>query len=183
MRRTTTVLALLGFLFLGVGPAHASHVPIPRPAPAWDIAEWLNGAPATVGDFTGKVVIVEFFQLWCPGCKKFSIPLLKHWQRKFAKQIAAGDLTIVSIHTVFEGHDYQNPKRLRAFIKEKEIRHLVGIDRHKDGAFLPETMRRYGTRGTPEMAFIGKQGMVRFQKFGGFDVDDAETLLQELLSE
>ena len=180
MRRTAVLIVALMIVAL---PVQANHVPIPRPAPAWDVSEWLNGAPATLKDFKGNVVIVEFFQLWCPGCKKFSIPLLKHWQQAFAKEIAAGALNIVSIHTVFEGHDYQNPERLRSFIKEKDIRHLVGVDRHKDGNFLPETMRAYKTRGTPEMAFIDKQGMVRFQKFGGFSVDEAEALLRTLLAE
>jgi len=44
---------------------------------------------------------------------------------------------------VFEGHDYQNPKRLKKFITEKEITHPVGLDQ-----------RCYGRGGTPEMAII-----------------------------
>lgn len=73
---------------------------------------------------------------------------------------------MVSIHTVFEGHDYQNDRRLRAFLKRKQIHHRVAIDRHKGDNHLPETMRHYGTRGTPEMAVIGRDGMVRLQEFG-----------------
>ena len=182
MRRTLMALLLLT---LTASPVMANHelVTVPRPAEAWDIAEWINGEGTSVGQLKGRVVLIDFFQLWCPGCNKFSMPLIKHWSEVFADEIKAGKLAVVSIHTVFEGHDYQNPKRLKRFLKEKEIHHLVGVDRHKDGAFLPETMRAYGTRGTPEVAMIDKQGQVRFQQFGGFDVEKAERLLRALLAE
>ena len=136
----------------------------------------VEGFPGPRGDH-------RFFQLWCPGCNQFSIPLLKHWEQVFADETANGKLEVVSIHTVFEGHDYQNNTRLRKFLKRKDIHHLVGIDRQKPGNFLPETMRIYGTRGTPEMAFIDKRGQVRFQNFGGFEVKPAEKLLRQLLGE
>jgi hypothetical protein len=44
-------------------------------------------------------------------------------------------------------------------------------------------MRRYRTRGTPEMAIIDKNGYIRFQRFGGFDPDMAENLIRKLISE
>ena len=155
----------------------------PRDAPQWEISEWLNGEGTTIDKLKGRVVIVDFFQLWCPGCNKFSIPLLKYWEGKFADEIAAEKLVVVSIHTVFEGHNYQTTKRLKKFLKKKGITHLVGIDRHADGAFVPMTMRRYRTRGTPEMAFIDKSGKIRFQNFGFFEPDAAEALLRTLLAE
>jgi len=83
---------------------------------------------------------------------------------------------------VFEGHDYQTPERLRDFVKEKDIHHLVGIDHHNPGEHLPETMKRYNTMGTPEVAIIDKQGTIRLQRFGGFDTDRAEQLIRHLLA-
>ncbi|MCP4129235.1 MAG: TlpA family protein disulfide reductase [Gammaproteobacteria bacterium] len=137
----------------------------------------------TVSELAGKVVIVEFFQLWCPGCKSFSLPLLARWENTFARQIADNKLVMLSIHTVFEGHDYQNTKRLREFLKEREIRRLVGVDRHRNGSEIPETMRRYHTRGTPEIAIIDKHGNIRFQHFGGFDPEPVEQFIHKLLDE
>jgi len=182
MRRA--VFAFLIVLFI-VGPAWAVHevITVPRPAEAWDISEWINGKATNVDQLKGKVVIIDFFQLWCPGCNKFTMPLIKHWQQVFAEDIKHDRLEVVSIHTVFEGHDYQNPKRLKKFLKQKQIHHLVGVDRHRKGEFLPETMRAYRTRGTPEVVMIDKLGQVRFQKFGGFDVEKAQGLLQRLLAE
>lgn len=154
-----------------------------RKAPDWLISEWINSPGVTLTELKGKVVIVEFFQLWCPGCNKFTIPLMKQWNKTFKNQIESGKLKILSIHTVFEGHEYQTPERLKSFVKEKGIHHLVGIDAQKKGEYLPETMKRYGTRGTPEVAIIDKNGYIQFQIFGGFDPAMAENLIRRLINE
>ena len=58
-------------------------------APEWSVSEWINGGGVTLDELKGKVVIVEFFQLWCPGCNSFSIPLMKEWSRTFRNEIAS----------------------------------------------------------------------------------------------
>ena len=105
------------------------------------------------------------------------------WEKTFAEEYRAGKIAFVSIHTVFEGHSYQRPERLRNFVKEKQITHPVGIDRHQEGRRLPITMQRYQTRGTPEMAIIDKQGNIRFQNFGYFEPAQGERLIRKLLAE
>jgi hypothetical protein len=59
----------------------------------------------------------------------------------------------------------------------------VGIDQHERGERIPETMKRYRTGGTPEMAIIDKNGWVRFQKFGGFNPSYAEGIIRQPLNE
>ena len=155
----------------------------PRKAPQWAISEWINGSGGNIDTLKGRVIVIDFFQLWCPGCNKFSIPLMHYWEQVFAAEAKAGKLAFVSIHTVFEGHDYQSPERLKAFLKEKGITHPVGVDRQRPGRHVPETMHRYRTSGTPEMAIIDKAGMIRFQKFGYFEPDFGEKLIRTLLAE
>ena len=154
-----------------------------KKAPDWDTSEWINSEPINLAGLKGKVVVIDFFQLWCPGCNSFSIPLMHHWEQVFEKEASDDHIAFVSIHTVFEGHSFQTPKRLRRFLKQKGINHAVGIDRHIDGNRLPETMRRYGTSGTPEMAIIDKYGILRMQHFGGFDPDYGEKLIRRLLDQ
>jgi len=149
-------------------------------APEWDVSEWMKGEPLHLEDLRGKVVVIEFFQLWCPGCNRFSIPLMLEWEKKYRGN---KDVRMISIHTVFEGHDYQTPDRLRKFIRKKGIKHSVGIDAYKEGSRLPNTMLSYKTRGTPEMAIIDKMGRIRFQHFGSFDQKVAEDLIDKLLEE
>lgn len=150
-------------------------------APNFDIGTWINGKGVNIEDLRGKVVVVDFFQLWCPGCNTFTIPLMHKWEDKYQKEIKAGKLKILSIHTVFEGHSVQTLTALKVFLKLRGINHLVGNDRLKEGERLPETMKRYRTRGTPEVAIIDKNGIIRFQRFGSFNVALAEHLIEELL--
>jgi thiol-disulfide isomerase/thioredoxin len=154
-----------------------------QPAPAWDIEKWFNSKPLKVEDLRGKVVVIDFFQMVCRGCRKFSIPVIKGWEHRFSSEIAAGDLVILSIHTVFEVHQIQTNTRLEKFIRKIKMNHPVGVDRHRNNQWMPETMRRYKTKGTPEIAIIDKKGVIRFQKFGRFDVKAARDLIRKLLAE
>lgn len=175
--------------FLAAGAATFAAASLPaqlamaagRKAPQWDISEWINGDAGNVDTLSGKVVIIDFFQLWCPGCNKFSGPLMTYWQQRFAEDIEAGRLVMVKIHTVFEGHSYQTVQRLKGYVKEKKITIPVGVDRHVEGRHVPVTMHRYNTSGTPEMVIIGPDGLIRFQKFGYFDPASVEPVIVEML--
>ncbi len=170
-------------LMNAVQQAHAAGPAQGVEAPKWDIVKWLNGDGGNVDTLRGRVIVIDFFQLWCPGCNSFSGPLMQHWQKVFARDIAQEKLSLVKIHTVFEGHSYQSEKRLRSYIKEKGITMPVGIDRHVAGRHTPVTMTRYRTRGTPEMSFIDKWGMIRFQKLGHFDPRAGERFVRYLIDE
>ena len=178
MRRTILTALLCLTLLPSVG---AGSVRQPTPAPEWRIGEWINGDPGNLADHRGKVVLIEFFQLWCPGCKNFSVPLFKRWHERYGQR---DDVLVVSIHTVFEGHDYQSPERLREFVEIWGIEHPVGIDAFADdGDEVPETMRRYRTGGTPHVAIVDKSGQQRFRHLGRFDEEVVEALIDRLLDE
>ena len=168
---------LCGFLISGpTGKA----TPFGNQAAEWVISEWINTPGFTLEDLSGKVVVIDFFQLWCPGCNSFSIPLMEVWKQRYGSR---DDIQFVGIHTVFEGHAYQTPEKLRQYIKEKNITYPVGIDDYVSSQRMPETMIRYHTRGTPEITIIDKQGKIRFQQFGGFNPAVAEKLINTLLAE
>ena len=149
-------------------------------APEWVISEWINSNGLTLVGLRGKVVVIDFFQLWCPGCNKFSGPLMEKWNQQYSGR---KDIQLIGIHTVFEGHSQQTPKRLRQYVKEKNITYPVGVDGQVANQRLPETMIRYNTHGTPEMAIIDKKGKIRFQHFGSFNPGIAEKLINTLLNE
>lgn len=144
------------------------------------VSEWLNNDPGMLRDMRSNVVIIEFFQMWCPGCNNFSIPLMALWEEKYKD---SNNIRFLSIHAVFEGHKYQTPAALKEFVKEKGIMHPVGIDAYETGSSLPITMRMYRTGGTPCITIIDKKGAVRFQKLGGFDPAPVEKLIDQLLME
>jgi len=174
-------LAAVLFALLLCGGASAGVLLVPEEAPDWKVSEWLNGNPGDLDDLRGQLVLIHFFQLWCPGCNDFSIPLFQHWEESFG---ARDDVTVLSIHTVFEGHDVQTPERLRSFIQEKGIRHPVGIDAYPaPGSEVPITMDRFETGGTPHVAIVDKQGLLRFTHFGRFDPVPVEAFIERMLAE
>ena len=162
------------------GPFSAEEA---KPAPEWVVSEWIRGPETSLADLKGQVVVIDFFQLWCPGCNRFSIPLMGEWEKIFAEEIAAEKLALISIHTVFEGHSYQTPERLKGYVEEKDMQHPVAVDNLTPGNRLPDSMILFDTRGTPEMAIIDKAGRIRFQKLGAFDPDWATGFIRELLAE
>jgi cytochrome oxidase Cu insertion factor (SCO1/SenC/PrrC family) len=129
----------------------------------------------------GRVVVIDFFQLWCPGSNEFSVPLFKSWQDRFAGR---DDVMLVSIETVFEGHDVQTPERLRAYVRESGLTHPVGIDAYApDDPVIPVTMKRFGTEGTPQVVIVDKRGKIRFSHFGRFDPLVVEAFIERLTRE
>jgi thiol-disulfide isomerase/thioredoxin len=160
-------------------PAAAGAVLTGEEAPEWRIEEWINGDPGAVGFHKGRVLVLHFFQLWCPGCNEFSIPLMQRWQQKWGDR---EDFMIVSIHTVFEGHEYQSTERLRRFLRRNGIWYPVGVDAYAHaGDEVPVTMQRFGNTGTPQVALIDKEGLLVFNHFGRFDVATVEFLVERLL--
>ncbi len=183
MRHLILTLSIILFTFSSAAQARPSQLPVPRVAPEWSVSEWINSSALQLSDLKGKVVVIDFFQLWCPGCNAFSIPLMHKWEQDFATEASQGKIQFVSIHTVFEGFDYQNPAKLKQFLRRKRIHHPVGVDRAIPGDRIPQTMRLFRTSGTPEMAIIDKKGIIRFQEFGGFNFQPVERLIRRLILE
>jgi len=179
------VWLIIGFVLhagsVELNPFNLQDPLIGKKAPSLETETWFNSSPLKLDDLKGNVVVIEFFQLWCPGCNKFSIPLMNRWRDVTFR--SESDVKFISVHTVFEGHEYQDNERLKHFIKEKGITHPVAVDKHVDGKHTPVTMTKYRTRGTPCIAIIDKQGTIRFKYFGGFKTEPVENFIGELLKE
>jgi thiol-disulfide isomerase/thioredoxin len=153
----------------------------PVPAPEWKVSEWINGDPGQLSGLRGKIVIIEFFQLWCPTCNSFSGPLIREWAEEYG---ARKDVVVVSIHTVFEGHDAQSSERLRGYVEQKGMKHPVGVDAYKvPGDRIPITMDRFETGGTPHVVIVDRQGDVVFSHFGPFDPTPVENFIERLIAQ
>lgn len=168
-------------LFVGALQTSAGVLLEPIEAPQWKVSEWINGNPGRLADLRGKLVLINFFQMWCPGSNEFSLPLFEDWAEKYGDR---DDVVVVSIHTVFEEHDAQTPEKLRQFIKEMGITHPVGIDAYeRKDSVVPITMDRYQTGGTPHIAIVDKEGQLRFSHFGRFEREPVERFIERILEE
>ena len=134
-----------------------------KTAPELDVSEWLNTRePLSLEKLRGKVVVIEAFQMLCPGCVSHSLPQAI----KIAQLFPQKDVQVIGLHTVFEHHEAQGSREaLEAFIHEYKIPFPVAIDRQTD-KHLPATMETYQMQGTPTLILIDKEGRLRKQKFG-----------------
>lgn len=131
--------------------------------PTLFVREWLNTpTPITLESLKGKVVLIEAFQMLCPGCVSHGLPQAVRVQETFRKE----DVAVLGLHTVFEHHDaQQSATALRAFLHEYRIPFPVGIDMPEDGP-LPRTMTAFAMQGTPTLLLFDRAGNLRAQHFG-----------------
>ena len=133
------------------------------PAPAIDAACWFNtDTPLNLDALHGRVVVIEAFQMLCPGCVSHGLPQAKAITQMFP----AADLAVIGLHTVFEHHAAMTPVSLAAFLHEYRIEFPVGVDAPGTDGPIPQTMRAYAMRGTPTLVLIDSDGRLREQYFG-----------------
>jgi peroxiredoxin len=134
-----------------------------RPAPAIQAARWLNAAePLGLEQLRGRVVLIEAFQMLCPGCVSHGLPQAQRVRETFREE----DVAVIGLHSVFEHHDAQTPAALAAFLHEYRIGFPVAVDEPGKDRGLPRTMAAYGLQGTPTLVLIDRQGRRRAQHFG-----------------
>ncbi len=131
-------------------------------APELCVSQWFNtGEDITLAGLRGKVVVIEAFQMLCPGCVAHGLPLAQKVQRAFPRE----QVTVLGLHTVFEHHDAMKPVSLEAFLHEYRITFPVGVDSEGTDS-IPKTMDAYQLRGTPSLLLIDKAGTLRANHFG-----------------
>lgn len=149
------------------------------PAPELDVQEWLNVESApTLAAMRGRVVVLEAFQMLCPGCVHHGLPQAQRVARLFRPE----DVQVLGIHTVFEHHEAQGTRAaLAAFLHENRIEFPVAIDRPTGR--IPATMAAYEMQGTPTLVLIDAAGRRRAQHFGPVEDLQLGTELGRLLAE
>ncbi len=135
-----------------------------RQAPELQTAHWFNAEQTvTLESLRGRVVLIEAFQMLCPGCVTHGLPQAKRVIDTFSSK----DVCVLGLHTVFEHHAAQGTREaLGAFLHEYRISFPVGIDAASGNGGLPKTMATYGMQGTPSLILIDRNGRLRQQKFG-----------------
>ncbi len=133
-------------------------------APALQTTAWFNtGKPLSLDQLRGKVVMIEAFQMLCPGCVSHGLPLAERVYSSFSHD----DLAVIGLHSVFEHHAVQGTQAaLEAFLHEYKFSFPVAMDRPSEQGGIPQTMQAYQMQGTPTLILIDRQGQLRHQHFG-----------------
>lgn len=132
-------------------------------APELQVERWFNTpAPLTLAALRGRVVVVEAFQMLCPGCVSHGLPQAQRIDAGFDRDKVA----VIGLHCVFEHHDAMPPVSLAAFLHEYRIRFPVAVDAPGAPGPLPRTMAAWGLEGTPTLVLIGRDGRIRARHLG-----------------
>ncbi|HPE29548.1 MAG TPA: redoxin family protein [Parvularculaceae bacterium] len=136
----------------------------PKLAPTIKAAEWLNTEQSLqLEAMRGKVILIEAFQMLCPGCVSHGLPQAMRVYQTFKHD----DVQVIGLHTVFEHQEAQGTKSaLKAFLHEYKITFPVAIDAPSEMGGIPKTMSTYQMQGTPTLILIDRNGYLRKQKFG-----------------
>lgn len=131
-------------------------------APELAVSRWFNTSePIELKTLRGKVVVIEAFQMLCPGCVSHGLPQAQRIVALFPRDQVA----VLGLHAVFEHHAGMTPVSLEAFIHEYRLTFPIGVD-EAGTDHIPRTMEAYRLRGTPSLVIIDRNGMVRANHFG-----------------
>lgn len=133
----------------------------------WCVREWLNtNSPLDPAELLGRVVMIEAFQMLCPGCVSHGLPQAQRVHTMFSSD----DVVVIGLHSVFEHHQAQGQTEvLSAFLHEYRFSFPIAIDMPSTTSSIPETMSRFNLRGTPSLLLFDRQGQLRLNHFGTVD--------------
>ncbi|HEY3219443.1 MAG TPA: thioredoxin family protein [Gemmatimonadales bacterium] len=132
---------------------------------------WLNSPPLTAEGLRGKVVLVDFWTYTCINWLR-TLPYVRAWAKKYGEH----GLVVIGAHTPEYGfeHDLDNVRRA---VKEMRVTYPVAVD--NDYAIWNGFDNQYW----PALYFIDPKGVIRHHQFGEGEYDQAEAMIQTLLTE
>ena len=78
---------------------------------------WVQGGPLALPDLIGSVVLVEVFQVNCPGCFIYSLPRAVDLHQRYHQQ----GLTVIGLATAFEDYDKNTLENLQKLVTTGEV--------------------------------------------------------------
>ena len=88
-----------------------------QPAPNIEVGEWVQGDPSNIDQEKGKVILIEVFQVNCPGCFIGGLPEAIQTYMTFKEK----PLTVWGLATAFEDYQFNNLDNLKKLVETGEV--------------------------------------------------------------
>lgn len=86
-------------------------------APNLQVSTWVQGMPTNIDNEKGNVVVVEVFQVNCPGCFMYGIPEAINLYNQYRNN----GLTVLGMATAFEDYDKNTLDNLKKLLVDGEV--------------------------------------------------------------
>jgi thiol-disulfide isomerase/thioredoxin len=86
-------------------------------APNLGVSKWVQGLPTNIDKEKDNVVLVEVFQVNCPGCFLYGIPQAIDIYQKYRKE----GVTVLGLATAFEDFDKNTVENLELLLTKGEV--------------------------------------------------------------
>lgn len=86
-------------------------------APNVKISEWVQGIPTNIDKLRGKVIVLEVFQVNCPGCFLYGLPQSISLYERFKNS----DVKVIGLATAFEDYDKNTLDNLKSLLTEGKV--------------------------------------------------------------
>ncbi len=119
------------------------------PAPELTVVGWADGKSRSLADYRGKVVVLDFWGLWCEPCVRM-LPLLKRLESAYKDR----DVVFLAIHTAGTDMD-----QVRDFQQHMKLDFATALD-VGDDANEGASVKKYSVRGFPTTYIIDRSGRI-----------------------
>jgi len=151
------------------------------PAPELVISRWLEGQPKNLSDLRGKVVLLDFWAMWCGPCVA-AFPRLREFQSKYADK----GLEVVGVTRFYGRSDAEESlsreqewKSLQSYKAKHKLTYPFAVGKMDDVT----NEERYGVVGLPAIILIDRRGNVRHVKRGVGEYRKLEKQIEKLIGE
>ena len=86
-------------------------------APNLIVSAWFGGKPTDVEQEKGSVILVEVFQVNCPGCFMYAIPDAIRIHQRYGKK----GVKVIGLATAFEDYDKNTLDNLKLLVNKQEV--------------------------------------------------------------